>query len=175
MEIYGFRRMTARDLPAVNGWLRTPEVRVWWAEPDGSPPALWTAADLREAGVRRWIVSHAGRPFACLQDYDPHAWPGHHFGFLPPGARGTDQFIGVPEMIGFGHGRRFLRAFCDRLFAEGVPAVGTDPHPDNLRAIRASEHAGFTGSAVVETDWGRCRLMLRWHDAGPVAAPGGSL
>lgn len=175
MADHDFCRMTARDIPLVNRWRRTPEVCRWWGESDGSPPALWTRAVLAEPEVRRWIVSHGGRSIACLQDYDPHNRPGHHFGFLPPGSRGIDQFIGVPEMIGMGHGRRFLRAFCDRLFAEGVPAIGTDPHPDNLRAIRACEHAGFAGTDLRETEWGRCRLMVRWRGTAPVAAPGGSL
>ena len=98
-----------------------------------------------------WIVSHEGRPFAYIQDYGPHDWAMHHFGHLPPGSRGIDQFIGEPDMIGRGHGSAFIRAHVDRLFAEGAPVVGTDPDPSNARAVRAYQKAGFTAISAQDT------------------------
>jgi aminoglycoside 6'-N-acetyltransferase len=88
----------------------------------------------------------------------------HPFAHLPPGARGIDQSIGDPSLVGRGHGSAFVRAHCDRLFAAGAPAIGTDPHPDNKRAIRAYEKAGFavTGGPL-DTPWGRALLMERWR------------
>ena len=63
-----------------------------------------------------------------------------------------------------GHGSAFIRLHCDRLFAAGAPAIGTDPHPDNKRAIRAYEKAGFAAvSAPLETRWGRAVLMENWR------------
>jgi aminoglycoside 6'-N-acetyltransferase len=64
-----------------------------------------------------------------------------------------------------GHGSAFIRAHVDRMFAEGAPAVGVDPSPDNPRAIRAYEKAGFTAGEVKNTDWGRSLLMVRWAKA----------
>ena len=113
--------------------------------------------------MRMWIVSHGGRPFAYIQDYDPLAWGMHHLGDLPPGSRGIDQFIGEPGMLDRGHGSAFIRAHVDRLFTEGAPVVGTDPDPANARAIRAYEKAGFT--ATRETlDWeGEPTLLMLCH------------
>ncbi len=66
-------------------------------------------------------------------------------------------------MVGRGHGSAFVRLHAERLFAAGAPAVGTDPHPDNLRAIRAYQKAGFAAvSGPVQTRWGRAILMERW-------------
>ena len=152
---YSFRPMTADDLPLALEWLATPDVARWWDH-----PAVLTDA-LQDPHVAAWIVFHEGRPFAYLQDYDPHAWPGHHFAFLPAGSRGTDQFIGEPDMIGRGHGSAFIRAHVERLFAQGAPAVGTDPDPENARAIRAYEKAGFVPGEVRDTEWGRSLLMAR--------------
>jgi aminoglycoside 6'-N-acetyltransferase len=79
---------------------------------------------------------------------------------LPPGSRGIDQYIGEPDMLGLGHGSAFVRAHCERLFEAGAPAVGTDPHRDNGRAIRAYEKSGFRAvSGPVDTRWGRAILM----------------
>ena len=149
--------MTAEDLPLVRGWIATPEVALWW---DGGDDLEEGLAD---PDTRQWIVSLDDQPFAFIQDYDPHAWPGHHFSFLPAGSRGIDQSIGVPQMLGRGHGSAFIRAHVDRLFAEGAPAIGTDPSPENPRAIRAYEKAGFQPGDVQDTDWGRCLLMTRYR------------
>jgi aminoglycoside 6'-N-acetyltransferase len=149
--------MTAEDLPRTARWLQTPEVRRWWSDEE----EVATLEDLEDPNIAFWIVSHEGRPFAYLQDYDPHAWQEHPFGFLPAGSRGMDQLIGEPDMLGAGHGSAFIRAHVERLFARGAPAVGADPHPDNARAIRAYEKAGFQAGHVQDTEWGRCLLMTR--------------
>jgi aminoglycoside 6'-N-acetyltransferase len=158
---YSFRRMTRADLAMIRRWLDAPAVREWWIDADGKPAAPIEADDLAAPAVAMWIVSFDDRPFAFMQDYDPHAWAGHHFAHLPPRSRGIDQFIGEPDMIARGHGSAFIRARVDTLLADGVPAVGTDPHPDNARAIRAYEKAGFLATEVRSTAWGRCLLMER--------------
>jgi aminoglycoside 6'-N-acetyltransferase len=156
---YTFRRMTADDLPLVGRWLATPEVQRWWSDPHGEVSIL--EEDLGNPAMAMWIVSHEGRPFAYVQDYDPHAWPRHHFGYLPPGSRGIDQFIGDPDLIGRGHGSAFIRAHVEALFRQGAPAVGTDPDPDNARAVRAYRKAGFVDGLICDTEWGRSLLMTR--------------
>ena len=94
----------------------------------------------------------------------PHDWNPHPFAYLPTGARGIDQYIGEPDMLGRGHGSAFVRAHCDRLLDAGAPAIGTDPHPDNKRAIRAYEKAGFAvAGGPLDTRWGRAILMERWR------------
>lgn len=127
-------------------------------------------AAIADPHTAAWIVEHHGRPFAYAQDYDVHAWPDHHFADLPPSSRGIDQSIGEPDMLDKGHGSAFVRLHVDRLFAAGAPAIGTDPHPDNARAIRAYEKAGFavTGGPV-ETPWGRALLMQCRPDDGRAA------
>jgi aminoglycoside 6'-N-acetyltransferase len=61
-------------------------------------------------------------------------------------------------------GTAFIAERVLALFAEGAPAVGTDPHPDNARAIAAYRKVGF---AVVggpeETEWGRVVRMEMWR------------
>ena len=157
---YDFRRVTAADLPLLTRWRAAPHVVRWWGPPEDEVAAE-TLADPR---VTMWIVAHHGRPFAYAQDYSPHDWDPHQFAHLPRGSRGLDQYIGEPDMLDHGHGSAFVRAHCDRLFASGAPAIGTDPHPENARAIRAYEKAGFTvASPAMDTRWGRAILMERWR------------
>ncbi|MFB0614326.1 GNAT family N-acetyltransferase [Aurantiacibacter poecillastricola] len=161
MSVYDFRPVSNGDLPLIESWIKTPAVKEWWIEADGEPADPIGEDELDDPDIAMWIVSYRSTPFAFIQDYDPHAWPGHHFRDLPPRSRGIDQFIGIPEMLGCGHGSAFIKAHVDRLLANGVPVVGTDPHPSNLRAIRAYEKAGFRSKAEKTTEWGRCLLMER--------------
>lgn len=159
---YTFRRVEPNDIAMIGKWLVTPAVRDWWIDANGDPADPIRLNDLGDPAVEMWIVSFGVTPFAFLQDYDPHAFAGHHFAHLPLRSRGIDQFIGEPEMIGRGHGTAMIRARIADMFASGVPAVGTDPHPDNRRAIRAYEKAGFHATTTRMTQWGRCLLMERY-------------
>lgn len=161
---YTFRPVTQADLSLLACWRAMPHVMEWWGSPETDPEA----EKLAEGEVAMWIVAHDERPFAFAQDYSPHDSAPHHFAYLPPGSRGIDQYIGEPDMLARGHGSAFVRLHCDRLFAAGALAVGTDPHPDNRRAIRAYEKAGFAVAAgAVETRWGRALLMERWASTRP--------
>ena len=157
---YAFRAVGPADLPLIARWRAMPHVIEYWGRPEVEP----AADSLADPRIAMWIVAHAGRPFAYAQDYSPHDWDDHPFAHLPPGARGIDQYIGEREMIGRGHGSAFVRLHCEALFAAGAPAIGTDPHPDNERAIRAYQKAGFAiASAPLDTRWGRAILMERWR------------
>ena len=156
---YVFRSMSAADLPMVRDWLTAPHVVEWWGDPDEQFALV--SEDLDHPAMDQFIVAIDERPFAYLQCYDPNAWPGHGFGSIPNGTRGIDQFIGEPDMVDRGHGSAFIRGFVDILFAAGTPRVLTDPSPDNVRAVKANEKAGFGRQGLVDTPDGRALLMVR--------------
>ncbi|MEJ6390538.1 GNAT family N-acetyltransferase [Gymnodinialimonas ulvae] len=156
---YTFQPVTLPDLPLLTAWRDLSHVARWW---DAGP--LFDADDLTDPRLSLNLVSCDGAPFAYQQTYSVKGWDfQHHFGAFPDGARGIDQFIGPPEFLGKGHGPRFIKAALARLFADGAPAVVTDPHPDNKRAIRAYEKAGLHAHGpVMETKWGRILPMSIW-------------
>ncbi len=163
---YGFRPMTAADLPMARRWLETPAVRRWWGDPAEQAGLL--EEDLDDRRMAMWIVSHEGRPFAYIQDYEPGAWALHHLAGLPARSRGIDQFIGEPDMLNRGHGSAFIRAHAETLIARGAPAVGTDPDPSNARAIRAYEKAGFTAvGECLDSEGELVLLMVSRAPQGP--------
>ncbi len=96
-EGYRIRVATLQDRALLDDWRRQPHVQEWWG-----PPEPFTEEDFAEPGVVLSIVECDGVPFAFIQDYDVHAWPNHHFGYLPAGSRGIDQFIGPPGCWGRG-------------------------------------------------------------------------
>jgi aminoglycoside 6'-N-acetyltransferase len=158
MTGYAFRAMTRADLPMVRRWLQTPEVVRWWGNPDEQYELV--SGDLDHPDMDQFIVTLDGRPFAYLQCYRLSTW-NQGFGDHPPETRGIDQFIGEPELIGCGHGSQFIRQFVDEAFRAGTPLVVTDPDPENARAVRACEKAGFERVRLVDTPDGESLLMVR--------------
>jgi|ERR1043165_521393 aminoglycoside 6'-N-acetyltransferase len=158
---YQFRPMSAHDLPMVRQWLLVPEVAEWWGDPDEQFGLV--RGDMHEPAMDQYIVSLEGTPFGYLQCYRLTDW-NICFGPQPEGTRGIDQMIGVPELIGRGHGSGFIRVFTEDLLKSGTPRVVVDPAPDNPRAIRAYEKAGFVRDKLVDTPEGISLLMVRTHD-----------
>jgi len=158
MTAYTFRPMSTSDLPTVKHWLATPHVREWWHDP--AEQFELVSSDLDHPDMAQFIVRVDEREFAYLQCYNLSAW-NTGLGQQPEGTRGLDQFIGEADMLGHGHGSAFVRAFADRLLAEGVPRVVTDPDPANARAVRAYEKAGFRRDRLVDTPDGTALLMIR--------------
>jgi len=155
---YAFRAATRLDLPMLQQWLATPAVARWWGDP-AEQLALLTE-DLDEPGMTMLIVSFEGSPFAYAQHYAVHRWPQPHFEHLPVGARAIDAFIGVPAMLGRGHGSAFLRLLAMDLIAAGAPIVAIDPDMANARARAAYARAGFLDDGIVESGEGPVARML---------------
>jgi aminoglycoside 6'-N-acetyltransferase len=157
-QAYAFRPMSAADLPLVRGWLETPEVVRWWGRPDEQYALV--SGDLAHPDMDQFIVALGDRPFGYLQCYRLSTW-NQGFGAQPLHARGIDQFIGEPDLIGRGHGSGFIRQFTENLLASGIPRIVTDPDPKNGRAVRAYARAGFQSDRLVATPDGKALLMVR--------------
>ena len=157
---YDFRAVTEADLPMLAAWLAEPHVQEWWDDgPDASLAEIREAMDSVE--TEPLIVELGGRPIAYVQSYDPHLEDGHPYRDQPFGTLGIDISIGPPEFVGKGHGSAIVRQFTDMLFEEGCPRVVIDPHPDNLRAIRAYEKAGFRAFDRRTSTYGPALMMAR--------------
>jgi aminoglycoside 6'-N-acetyltransferase len=155
---YAFRPAARADLPMLREWLETPDVVRWW----GGPAEQYTLLeeDLDEPGMTMLIVSFEGRAFAYAQHYAVHRWPQPHFAHLPASTRAIDAFVGVPAMLGKGHGSAFLRLLAVNLIAAGAPMVAIDPDIANARARAAYARAGFLDDGIVESGEGPVARML---------------
>jgi aminoglycoside 6'-N-acetyltransferase len=158
--VFDFRSVTDADLPMLKAWLAEPHVQEWWDEaPEASLAEIIEAIESVE--TEPLIVEFDGRPIAYIQSYDPHLEDGHPYRDQPFGTLGMDISIGPPDLVGKGHGSAIVRQFSDMLFEEGAPRVIIDPHPDNRRAIRAYEKAGFRAFDTRTTIYGPALMMAR--------------
>ena len=156
MPDYGFRPALRGDLRMLAGWLGDPRVARWW--PDADRQLALVAEDLDNPAMAQLVVLREGVPVAYAQHYPVHEWPAPHFAGLPPDAVAIDVFS-APE--GFGHGGAWLRALGDLLLRQ-APVLVIDPDPENTRAIRAYEKAGFAGAGIRIDGEGRpVRVMTR--------------
>jgi len=162
-SLFTFRPLAASDLTMLHEWLNRPHVAAWW----GSPGSLACVCEeytghIESPVVHPYIASLNGVPAAYIQAYhvmqaDPAWWHDE----CDPGARGIDQFLADESQLGKGLGTRLVHQFVARLFdVPEVTKVQTDPSPDNARAIRAYEKAGFRRVGEVTTPDGPALLMV---------------
>jgi aminoglycoside 6'-N-acetyltransferase len=156
---YEFAPVTRDDLPLMASWLSQPHVTRWFG--DAEARLRWITDVLDDAAVEAFLVRHEDRPIGYIQIYDPVAEKNHPYADQPAGTYGIDQFIGKAELIGRGHGPRFIDIFVRNRFAAGVRRVVTDPDTGNAVAIRAYRKAGFAPVEERTLPWGHVLLMAR--------------
>ena len=152
----------------VHQWLLRPHVAAWWRD----PPTLveleryYLPRGTNESSTRAYIAVVEGKPVGFIQSYvalgSGDGWWEQE---TDPGTRGIDQFLANADQLGRGLGSTMVNAFVEQLFHDpAVTKVQTDPSPDNVRAIRSYQRAGFVIDSEIITPDGPALLMLRRRD-----------
>jgi RimJ/RimL family protein N-acetyltransferase len=153
-SVITFRPLAEVDLPLVHAWLNNPEVARWYGLDlaNHTRPTLEQVIEhympriLRQRPTLCFLIISGERPAGFIQayrvgdyqayaravDYNDDAWA-------------IDIFIGEDEFRGRGCGSAAVSRFVETvLFSRpGVDTAVMSPNPDNRRAIRAYEKAGF--------------------------------
>ena len=145
-----FRPFTVEDVPKIVRWLREEDVTRWWWDIAGKSDAEladeWTTKALNvEQKEFRYIIAVDGKEIGNIQVTVLKNYPEYEAEVDIHNAAGVDVFIGEPESRNRGIGTRVVRQFVDEIVftTPGIETCTIDPEPENTRAIRAYEKAGF--------------------------------
>ncbi len=160
-----FKPVTVDDLSRLESWMALPHWRQWWGEAEAE---LGHICDMIEG-------KDTTRPFLFLVDEKPAGYiqywhVGHHqnpswisrypwLADLPRNAIGVDLSIGEASNLSRGIGTATLKKFVAILLELGHDTIIIDPDPENARAIRAYEKAGFRPVEAYNRQVTDCLIM----------------
>ncbi len=144
-----FQPVTAAHYGMLRDWLNRPHMREWWGEPETELGYIKDMVEGRDT-TRPFLIMLDGKAVGYIQYW--HV--GHHQNEtwvkdnpwlmeFPAETVGVDLSIGDPENLSQGIGTAALEAFTLILREMGFETIIIDPDPDNRRAVRAYEKAGY--------------------------------
>ena len=162
------RLMTEHDLPMLHDWLNRPHIVEWWGGEEERP----TLDEVREHYLPRVMAQDSVTPYIAMLGEEPIGYAQSYVALgsgdgwweteTDPGVRGIDQSLANPTHLNKGLGTKLVRTLIEQLFANpAVTAIQTDPAPNNHRAIRCYEKAGFVQQGVITTPDGPALYMLQ--------------
>ncbi len=152
--MFKFKLLTADDFPLMLGWLSKDHVKKWWNDSDDTleKVALHYGAN---DGTERFILLKTDKgkekPVGYFQYY-----------FDDDDSIGIDQFIGEEDYLNRGVGTQAVKMFVEMIARRHRPArIILDPSPENKRAVRCYEKAGFKHYETRRIDDGSLAYMMR--------------
>lgn len=144
-----FRPVTPADYPLLEVWLNAPHWQEWWGDPETELGYIRDMVEGRDT-TRPYLFLVDGRPTGYIQNWyigehleEPWLSKAPWLAQVPADSIGVDMSIGDAANLSRGLGSAVLKAFTERLRAEGHETILIDPDIANRRAIRAYEKAGF--------------------------------
>ena len=144
-----FRRVEAGDLPMLRAWMERPHWREWWGDPDAEAGHVREMVEGRDT-TEPYLALIDGEPGGYIQvwyvgDHQNGSWLADNpwLGELPADTVGVDLSLADPARLSKGIGSAMLGAFTAELRRRGHRTIIIDPDPQNGRAVRAYEKAGY--------------------------------
>src|SRR5699024_9697929 len=171
MQRIGFRPVNIEsDVRRLFTWLDDPDVRRWYDEGEHSLEN-YRQQFAPEATNHKFIILIDHHPVGYLQAYRVSDEPDYAAQLgLEHDAVSLDLFIGEQDYRG-GWGSLVLRSALEQIVFDEMEAeyACCNPDPENVRAVRAYQKAGFHGDRVVwieddspgNTGYERIMLMSR--------------
>jgi aminoglycoside 6'-N-acetyltransferase-1b/aminoglycoside 6'-N-acetyltransferase-2 len=162
------RLMTEQDLPMLHDWLNRPHIVEWWGGEEERP----TLEDVLEHYLPRVLAEESVTPYIAMLGEEPIGYAQSYVALeigdgwwedeTDPGVRGIDQSLANHTQLTKGLGTQLVQALVALLFSDPtVTKIQTDPAPNNHRAIRCYEKAGFVQQRIVTTPDGPAVYMVQ--------------
>ncbi|KTD43092.1 GNAT family N-acetyltransferase [Legionella parisiensis] len=156
-----FKPLTHFDLDLLCRWFEKTHVLEWWND-KLTPEQIKEkyGARIDDDVVCPYIVYINKKPIAFIQYYwvikaREGWWPDEDANTV-----GLDQFIGEENYINKGFGTLMIKEFIQFLFQNPlIRKIITEADPNNLRAKRCYEKAGFHEMGIIDTPDGKSILM----------------
>ena len=171
-----FQKLEIKDLPLIHKWLNTPHVHQWYdRDKQNSLEEVEEEYTKYIKGVdpmSGYLVYFADKPIGYIQKYKIWDWPDFALALgYDKSTAAIDIFIGEEGFLGKGLGCETIKKFLREIvFAEeGIMTCLIDPEPENKRAIKSYEKAGFKYIKTLDVppDPGLTYLMeIRREDLG---------
>ena len=165
-----FRPVTLADLPMLGTWMERPHWREWWGNPIEELGYVREMVEGRDS-TRPFLILLNERPTGYIQVWqmadamvEPWLTEAPWLHLMPEGAVGVDISLAEAESLNRGIGTVVLGCFVEMLRDEGIREIWIDPDPENIRAVRAYEKAGFERVPGITDDTGACLLMRHHKD-----------
>jgi AacA4 family aminoglycoside N(6')-acetyltransferase len=166
------RLMTEHDLPMLHDWLNRPHFVEWWGGEKEGP----TPDEVVEHYLPRTMAKDSVTPYIAMLGEEPVGYAQSYVAMgsgegwweeeTDPGVRGIDQSLADQAQLNKGLGTQLVRALVELLFSDqAVTKIQTDPAPQNHRAIRCYEKAGFVQQKVIATPDGLAVYMVQTRQA----------
>ncbi len=147
-----FRRIAIADLENIVQWMLDDDVRRWWYPHEESEEEIRAEWEPRVRGEPNdedktdcYVIRVDAIDIGIIQASNFSDYPDHAAEMQISDAAGVDVLIGLHEWRDRGIGTAVIsKVLNDVIFANpAIQRCSIDPHPDNRRAIRAYEKAGF--------------------------------
>lgn len=166
------RLMTEHDLPMLHDWLNRAHIVEWWGGEEERP----TLDEVLKRYLPRVMAKESVTPYVAMLGEEPIGYAQSYVALgsgdgwwedeTDPGVRGIDQSLANPRQLNKGLGTRLVRTLVEHLFVDpSVTKIQTDPAPNNHRAIRCYEKAGFVQYGVITTPDGPAVYMVQTRQA----------
>jgi RimJ/RimL family protein N-acetyltransferase len=150
-----FKLLSSDDFPLMLEWLSRRHVREWWNDGDDTLEKVAAHYEKKRENVARFIMIDENntdkKTIGFIQYY-----------FAPDNEIGIDLFIGEEIYLNRGIGRKAISSFIEFILERHEPASFIiDPSPENKRAIRCYEKAGFRHFETKSGEDGKPAYMMR--------------
>lgn len=145
-----FRKLQLDDLTIMHKWLNEPHVHKWYDKDKQNTfeevANKYLPYIQGEKPTDSYIVLYKDKPAGYIQTYKVNDWPeyGDYVGY-DDNTASIDLFIGDNSLIGKGFGSLMIKKFLKEVVfsRKDIVTCIVGPEPENKRAIKAYEKAGF--------------------------------